>query len=207
MKPVLIAGSNTTMVDCYYGNLKGIKDEEIIDNHRSHIKYLMDGGVDFILNETFSQFKEVEIVSQLCNKEGIPYVMSLYCDDNLKLLSGETVAETIEMIEKYNPMAISFNCVKYSTMRKILNEVKLKKLLWGCYINCGDEKMQEIYASMDGEVDVHILDVAVSPDELKNFTHEIIEKQNLQPCFVGSCCCSNHEHTKKLKELIMRVYN
>lgn len=201
-RPVLIAGSNTTMVDCYYGVLSDIKDSEIFENHRTHIRYLMEAGVDFILNETFSHLREVEIVCKMCFDEKIPYVMSLYCDENLKLLSGDHVSEAINAAKKYGALAVSFNCVKYSTMKRITKEIDLKSLLWGCYINCGDEKMQEIYAELDGNVDVHLLDMAISPEELKGFTKEIIENMKLQPCFVGSCCCSNWEHTKKLKELL-----
>lgn len=197
--PVLIAGSNSSMVHCYAGNLKDIKDEEIIENHTKHIEYLMKAGVDFILNETFSQIKEIEITSQICTKQGIPYIISLYCDENLNLISGEKVLEALEVIKKYNPLAISFNCVKYSTMKKILKEIDLKDLLWGLYINCGDEKMQENYVAMGGKVEMNMLDIVVSPENLVNFTNEIIQTQKLRPSFVGTCCCSNHEHTEKLK--------
>lgn len=200
-KPILIAGSNATMSHSYYGDLKGIKDEEIYENHKTHIDCLLKAGVDFILNETFSQLNEIEIVCKMCHAENIPYVVSLYCQDDLKLLSGENLSEAIEIIKKYNPMAISFNCVKYSTMKKILKEIDLKELLWGCYINCGEEKMQEKYAVMGEKVVLSILENAVTPDDLKNFIQEIIETYKLKPCFIGSCCCSNHEHTKKLKEL------
>ena len=200
-RPVMIAGSNTTMVDCYYGILKDIKDEEIYSNHQIHMENLMKSGCDFILNETFGHLREIEIVCDICHKNNIPQVMSLYCDESLRMLSGEHVKEVIEVVKKYKPLAISFNCIKYSTMRKILLEVDLKQMLWGCYINCGDEKMQETYAQLDGEVDVHVLDFAVSPEELKTFVDGVCKGQQLRPGFIGSCCCSNPEHTKKIMEL------
>lgn len=200
-KPVLIAGSNTTMVDCYYGILKDIKDEEIVTNHKTHMEFLMNEGVDFILNETFGHLREIKIVCEICQENNIPYVMSIYCDENLKLLSGEPLVEAIELIKKYNPMAISFNCIKYSTMKRILKEINLKELVWGCYVNCGDEKMQDIYAELDGDVEASVLDFKVSPDELKSFIEGIVKDQKLKPGFIGSCCCSNEHHTKKLLEL------
>ena len=201
LKPVLIAGSNTTMVDCYYGVLEGIKDEEIYENHQSHIKNLMSAGVDFILNETFGHLREIEIVCDICQKNKIPYVLSIYCDENLKLLSGETLSETLELIKKFNPLAISFNCIKYSTLIRILKDLNLKEIVWGCYVNCGNENMQETYAKLDGEVEGSLLDYAVSPEELKKLVEQIIFTEKLRPGFIGSCCCSNPDHTKKISEI------
>jgi len=199
--PVFIAGSNTTMVDCYYGILKDIKDEEIYSNHQIHMENLMKSGCDFVINETFGHLREIEIVCDICQKNNIPQVMSLYCDENLKLLSGEPLKEVLEIVQKYKPLAVSFNCIKYSTMRKILMEINLNEMNWGCYINCGDEKMQETYAQLDGEVDVHILDFAVSPEELKTFVTGICKEHKFRPGFMGSCCCSNPDHTAKILEI------
>lgn len=201
--PVLIAGSNTTMVDCYYGILKDIKDEVIYSNHQVHMENLLKAGCDFILNETFGHLREIEIVCDICQKKNIPQVISLYCDENLRMLSGEPLQEVIDIVKKYKPLAISFNCIKYSTMKKILREVKLREMVWGCYINCGDEKMQETYAQLDGEVDAHVLDFAISPEELKTFVEDVCIQQKLKPGFIGSCCCSYPAHTAKIQELFM----
>lgn len=200
-KPILIAGSNATMVQCYTGNLKDITEEEIYENHEPHIKSLMKAGADFIMNETFGHLKEIKIVCEICKNNNIPFVISLYCDEKLELFSGESLQEGIEIIKKYSPMAIGFNCVKYSTMKKIVNEINLKELVWGFYMNCGDEKMQEIYKQKDGKVDFNLLDVKVTAEELKEFSEDIIKKKKLRPAFIGSCCCSNSEHTRKLVEI------
>ena len=204
--PVLIAGSNTTMVDCYYGILKDIKDEEIYENHQAHMQNLMKEGCDFILNETFGHLREIKIVCEICQKLKIPSVMSIYCDENLKLLSGESLQEALDIIKQYGLLAVSFNCIKYSTMKKIISDIDLKNMIWGCYINCGDEKMQETYAKLDGEVEVSVLDFAVSPDELKKFSEDIVNTYKLKPGFIGSCCCSNPEHTKKLLEIFQEKF-
>ena len=206
LKPVLIAGSNATMSRCYYSSIKNLKDEEIYENHLCHIKSLMNSGVDFVLNETFGHLNEIRIVCDICKTNKIPYVMSIYCDENLKLLTGESVIEAIEVVKKYDPLAISFNCVKYSTMNRILNEVNLKDLNWGCYINCGDESMQENYSKLNGELvdHVNVLDFAVSPEELTQFYDKIVKEKGLNPGFFGSCCCSNPDHTKKLTERFLK---
>lgn len=201
IKPILIAGSNTTMIRCYVGDLTGISDEEIYENHKQHMENLMNSGSDFILNETFGHLREIRIVCEVSQKLGIPFVISLYCEDNLTMRSGEPLQEVVDFVKKFNPLAIGFNCIKYSTMKKIIKEINLRDIVWGCYINCGDENMQETYAAMKGKVGVEVLDFAVSPDDLKKFTEEIILVKNLRPAFVGSCCCSNPDHTKKLAEI------
>ena len=202
LKPVFIAGSNSPMEHCYFGDVDSIKDEEIYENHYNHMKSLMNAGVDFILNETFGILREILIVCEICNKNEFPFVISLYCDENLKLLSGENIIDAIELLKKYCPLAISFNCVKYSVMKKIVKEIDLKELVWGCYINCGDEKMQENFVKLNGKVEGSgVLDFSVSPQELKTFSEDIIKLHKARPAFLGSCCCSNPEHTKKIAEI------
>lgn len=51
------------------------------------------------------------------------------------------------MAEKFNPLAISFNCIFLTEMKKILDLVDMKKLKfpWGCYINCGFEEFKKAY--------------------------------------------------------------
>ena len=90
---------------------------------------------------------EIEIISEICTEQNIPYIISLYCDENLNLLSGEPIEEGIKMAEKYNPLAISFNCIFLKEMQQILERVEMKSLKfpWGCYINCGFEDFKKAY--------------------------------------------------------------
>jgi len=201
--PVLIAGSNATMSKSYFTSMGGVKDEEIRANHETHIENLIKAGVDFILNETFSHLKEIIIVCEICQSKKIPFVISIYCDENLKLLSQEPLIEAIEVIKKFNAMAISFNCISYSTMKRITEEIDLTKLIWGCYINCGNEKTYEAFKNTKEKVESMLLKDSLSPKELQNFTEELMNKK-LRPGFIGSCCCSNPNHTQNLFELISK---
>ena len=202
--PVLIAGSNTTMVDCYVGDISKHSDEEIYVNHEEHINHLISNGVDFILNETLGFYREIIIICKICSSKNIPFIISFYCDSDLKLLSGENLIDAVEEVKKYNPMAISFNCIKYSSLSKIINTFNLADYPWGCYVNCGDEDMQEKFSEHDGEVEgTHVLDVKITPDQLASFA-DLVRKKGLRPAFIGSCCCSTPEHTKRLKEIIER---
>jgi hypothetical protein len=55
----------------------------------------------------------------------------------------------IKMAEKYNPLAISFNCIFIKEMNKILKRINLKDLKypWGCYVNCGFEDFKKAFTN------------------------------------------------------------
>ena len=131
-KKVLIAGSNTAAEDCYQAERK-ISYKRLTLNHHKHINLLFDSGADFILNETFSHLDEILIVCKYCSKNMLPYVISLYFDGNLRLLSGEKLSEAVEMINDFAPLAIGFNCIKPSLFSKV-NLKSVGKINWGAYL-------------------------------------------------------------------------
>ncbi len=105
---VFIAGSNAPAEDCYQKEVT-LSKNEIEYNHKKHIELLWENGVDFILNETQSHLEEIEIICKYCSDNDINYMVSIFFDDELKLLSGEHLLEAIELIKNYSPIAIGFN--------------------------------------------------------------------------------------------------
>ncbi len=91
-QPILIAGSNPPAEDCYQQIRKATK-KELELNHCNHIECLIDNRCHFVLNETQSHFDEIKIICKFCFKNKIPFIISLYIDNNLKFLSGESVSE------------------------------------------------------------------------------------------------------------------
>ena len=89
-KKVLIAGSNAPAEDCYQ-EIRKLSHYELEINHKNHIDLLIDNGVDFVLNETQSHFDELQIICDHCDRNNIPYVVSLYVLDSLRILSGESL--------------------------------------------------------------------------------------------------------------------
>ena len=109
--PVFIAGSNPPAEDCYQVKRK-VSSKELETNHHKHIELLMDSGCHFILNETQTQFDEIKVICSYCCKNNIPYIMSIFFNENFKLYSGENVSDVINYILDYSPIAIGINCVK-----------------------------------------------------------------------------------------------
>lgn len=182
---VLIAGSNAPAEDCYQVESKLTK-EEYYRNHEAHIKELFHNHCHFILNETQSHYNEIEIVSSICMKEKIPFVVSIFFDDNFRLLSGETVDKAIQNILQYEPLAIGFNCIRPETFLKFIITQQLD-FNWGVYMNCGNGKLSD-----------EIINPGISPADYKEIVKRVLV---YNPSFIGGCCGTTPEHIKKIKEI------
>jgi len=184
--PVLIAGSNPPAEDCYQKEVKLTK-HDYYWNHELHIKKLYLSGCHFILNETQSHLEEIEKISSICSKEEIPFVMSLFFDDNYNLLSGESIDEAIEVILHYNPLAIGFNCIRPETFLTFIAN-RYFHFNWGTYLNCGS-----------GELTDSDITTGITPDEYKRVIRQIL---SYNPSFIGGCCGTTPAHIRKIKELL-----
>ncbi len=189
--PVFIAGSNAPAEDCYQKQ-RTISKRELQLNHRNHIDLLIDSGVDFILNETHSHFDEIEIICKHCSRNKIPYVMSLYLDENLKLLSGESLSKALKFIWEHEPLAVGINCITLNDFSKVFKSVNIKSN-WGFYLNCGSGKPTDADISC-----------GVSPEFYAGVVKNYLQ---WQPSFIGSCCGSSPEHIKAIKRVLDEKYN
>ena len=183
---VIIAGSNPPAEDCYQKK-RTLSNDEIENNHKAHIDLLIKYGSDFILNETQSQLDEIEIICKYCYSNKIQYVLSLYVNEELKILSGEDVKDVIDFILNYKPLAIGFNCTTISTFLDIYRNIELD-FSWGMYLNCGDGSFSNVN-----------IKCGVSPTEYAQIIKNILDNS---PLFVGACCGSSPEHIKKLKVML-----
>ena len=184
--PVLIAGSNAPAEDCYQAE-RTVSKRELEQNHKKHIDLLMENGVHFILNETHSHFDEIFIISNYCDKRNIPYAISLFFTDNLKLLSGEKLSEILRFLNDSNALAVGFNCILPSTMDKAKNKITFPEN-WGLYLNCGDGSFTD--------VDIKC---GVSPEIYSDIIKEYLR---YSPSYIGSCCGSSPEHIKEIKKIL-----
>lgn len=187
---IVLAGCNAPAEDCYQ-NKRKLGSKELRSNHEKHIEFLYDAGVDVIWNETFSHKDEIEIVSDFCLYNNIPYTLNLFITTDLRILSGEEVINIIEYISDKNPVCIGINCVSPETYNIFAQRYSMKTK-WGFYLNCGGGSFTDISIS-----------TGVSPINYKSFVKHYLSDN---PFFIGSCCGSTPEHTKKLKELILEVY-
>lgn len=186
---VIIAGSNAPAEDCYQKE-RTISKFDLEYNHKKHIELLYKYGCDIIWNETQSHLDEIELICKFCCENSIPYSVNLFFDESLKILSGESIVDTVSLIESYSPQVIGFNCVKPELFKKYLDNFSLPKR-FGFYFNCG----------LVG-VDSSEIVCGFSPQD---YVREIEKFIELKPVFVGSCCGSNCAHTKSIKEYLNEI--
>ena len=183
---IFIAGSNPPAEECYQSE-RLISNKILEQNHHNHIDLLMNSGVDFILNETFSHLDEIIIVCNYCSSENIPYTISLYLNNELRLLSGETLKDSLNLIKKHNPFAIGLNCISPEHFEKAFKSMDLN-YNWGFYLNCGFD-----------EHHVSEIKCRVAPKTYGEIVKKYIE---YQPSFIGACCGSSPEHIKAIKRIL-----
>ncbi len=185
--PVFVAGSNAPAEDCYQKERK-ISLAKIRYNHAEHIDLLMEAGCNFILNETQSHLEEIKIISQYCSGKSIPFIMSIFTDGNLRLLSGEKLLDVISIIQDFNPLAIGINCIKPETFLKFYKVCKME-FNWGAYLNAGA-----------GSYKNKKISTGIFPDEYALLIKNILVKN---PSFVGGCCGTTPDHIKHIKNLYL----
>ncbi len=189
-KDIIAAGSNAPAEDCYQKE-RTLSLQELEYNHKIHIELLWENDCDVIWNETQSHWDELEIICKFCNENSIPYIVSLYFNDDLKLLSGEDLYEAVQFAADFSPIAIGFNCIKPQVLKNYINQSVLPKT-WGFYFNCGP-----------GKVNDEIIYCGVEP---QNYIEDIKPLLELNPLFAGSCCGSTPSHTRAIKDLFDELY-
>jgi len=183
---VVMAGSNPPAEDCYQSE-RLINNKILELNHHNHIDLLINNGVEFILNETFSHLDEIIIVCNYCSSENIPYIISLYLNDEIRLLSGETLEDSLDLIKEHNPLAIGLNCISPEHFEKAFENMD-PNYNWGFYLNCGFD-----------EHHVNEIKCRVSPQTYGEIVERYLE---YQPSFIGACCGSSPEHIKAIKRIL-----
>lgn len=188
-KEVILAGSNPPAEDCYQTE-RTITNSELEKNHYEHISNLAEAGVDIIWNETHSHFDEIELICEFCHSNSLDYAINLFFTVDGKILSGEPIHEIANLINDYTPAAIGFNCISPNVMNSLsLEELKLNH--WGFYLNCGS-----------GNVTDAELKTGITPNQ---YVEEIQQLLHYNPVYIGSCCGSTPEHTRKIREAIFEL--
>ncbi len=187
---VLITGSMAPLEDCYSPDLVPL-DSELKKEHLEYAKNLKDGGVDFLLGETMISLREIKAICESAKKVGLSFAISFCCDKNGNLLSGEKLEDAVKLVEKYNPLFLSLNCMSLDLISKTLKKiVKITSL------------PVAVYAQGDGEP---------ADDEGWKFKgnnrQDIYSKYAKQwlkdgARIIGGCCGTNLDYIRKLVAIL-----
>lgn len=185
---ILVAGSNAPAEDCYNKERK-LSKEKLEYNHKNHIDLLVESGVSFILNETFGHLDEIKIVSDYCEKNNIPFVLSLFMNDDNKILSGHKLEEVYAFLSDKGPLAVTINCATIETYILLRNR---GFFFDGFYLNCGS-----------GNYSDKLIKTGISPSVYKDLAKHFSDRNQFM---LGACCGSGPNHIAELRTMLDELY-
>jgi homocysteine S-methyltransferase len=99
--------------------------------------------------------------------------------------------EVLQLISEYRPAAVGFNCIYDQTF----SNIDLTQLIdnFGFYLNCGAGSFKD-----------KNIRTGISP---QNYSLTILPYLEYNPMYIGSCCGSSPEHTRKIRDTIVEIYS
>jgi S-methylmethionine-dependent homocysteine/selenocysteine methylase len=190
----LIAGSMAPLEDCYQPVFE-IPPQVALAEHRQQARSLAAAGVDFLMVETMPTAAEAAIALRAAVETGMPATVGFVCaplqaGEPVCLLSGETLADAVAVVNDLGPAAVFVNCAPPPVIAAALHELReMTTLPLGAYANIdtsdegGGWTSDEQYT---GEV----------------YAERAREWLALGARVIGGCCGTNPAHTAALRRLI-----
>ncbi len=187
-KPRFVAGSISTLEDCYRPDLVP-SDDELRAEHSERIHHLIECGVDLILIETINTIREAVIMAKLATITGTPVVVSFVCGREGKILSGEALTEAANQLLPLGISVIGVNCGPTPNLAKPLAELQKA---------CGRDFPLIAYGNI-GYADEKVGWVNTDSENPKAYC----EHASHWPAkIIGGCCGTTPEHIAQLKSII-----
>jgi S-methylmethionine-dependent homocysteine/selenocysteine methylase len=183
--PKFIAGSISTLEDCYEPNLVP-PDDSLRAEHSERVQHLLESGVDFFLIETINTIREALAITKLAVNTGLPVVVSFVCNQDGKILSGETLTEAARQLLSLGISAIGVNCGPTSNLAKPLAELESA---------CGKDFPLIAYGNI-GYADEKVGWVNTDSENPKAYCEHAI---HWNAKIIGGCCGTTPEHIHQLK--------
>ncbi|MBI5965987.1 MAG: homocysteine S-methyltransferase family protein [Chloroflexi bacterium] len=187
-KPRFVAGSISTLEDCYRPDLVP-PDDELRAEHSERVHHLIECGVDLILIETINTIREAVIMAKLASITGTPVVVSFVCDRDGKLLSGETLTDAAAQLLPLGICAIGVNCGPTPNLAKPLTELQSA---------CGKDFPLIAYGNI-GYADDEVGWINTDSENPKAYCDHA---SHWPVKIVGGCCGTSPEHITELKSAL-----
>jgi methionine synthase I (cobalamin-dependent) len=184
-RPRFVAGSISTLEDCYRPDLVP-PDDELRAEHSERVHHLIECGVDFILVETINSIREAAVMAKLAVITGAPVVVSFVCDKEGKILSGETLSDGARELLPLGISAIGVNCGPTPNLAKPLAELQAA---------CGKDFPLIAYGNI-GYADDKVGWVNTDSEDPKAYCEHAIR---WPARIVGGCCGTTPEHIAAIR--------
>lgn len=187
----LIAGSVGPVGEIPYNS--GIEESDIIEILSEQIIALKEGGADFIMFETISSLRDLELALKAINKvNDIPYVLSLTVSRTGESSNGESLKKLLAVIKntQYKPTAIGVNCG--------LGPEALLSVIEKLLPLCSYPIIAQPNAGVPRSVDNRTIYLS-NPEYFTTYASRYV---NMGVRGVGGCCGTTPDHIKDLARSI-----
>lgn len=187
--PVFVAGSMGPLEDCYQPSR--VPDAEALDReHTEMARSLAAAGVDLIMVETINTAREAVAAARAALATGLPVLVSLVCDGEGKMLSGENPGRVAASLADIGVDGVLINCAPAPDLLRALRRIReVTDLPSGGYGNVGHADDEGGWVNTD----------AVDP---KAYASHAATWLDAGARIIGSCCGTTPAHTKALRILI-----
>ncbi|MDP1714863.1 MAG: homocysteine S-methyltransferase family protein [Anaerolineales bacterium] len=187
-KPRFVAGSISTLEDCYRPDLVP-PDDELRGEHSERIHHLIECGVDLILIETINTIREAVSMAKLATITGTLVVVSFVCDREGKILSGESLTDAANQLLPLGISAIGVNCGPTPNLARPLAELQNA---------CGKDFPLIAYGNI-GYSDEKVGWVNTDSENPKAYCEHAI---HWPAKIIGGCCGTTPEHIEQLRNAV-----
>ena len=187
---IIIAGSITTIEDCYKPEL--FPGKKIAEDHYNDIINQMDsGGIKLLLFETMGNIDEIKVVLEILKSKPMDVWLSLILKNEFNLLDGSSLKEAINLINKYNVKTLLNNCNQLNSNFNGIDYLRSNwKGKWGIYPNLGiTEYGNDYFIRLDKNI----------------FTSKIKTILQKKPDVIGLCCGSTINDIKLVKQIMEEI--
>jgi S-methylmethionine-dependent homocysteine/selenocysteine methylase len=119
-----VAGSLSAFEDCYRPDLVPPADE-CLDEHSERIQHVLESGVDLLLIETMNSIREAVIAAKIATDTGLPTWVTFVCNEEGRILSGESLTNAAEKLMPLGVKAMGVNCMPAHTLAHPLTELRV----------------------------------------------------------------------------------
>jgi S-methylmethionine-dependent homocysteine/selenocysteine methylase len=186
---IRIAGSIAPLEDCYSPEMVPKEDGARLE-HEALATWLTESGVDLILIETMNTIAEARAALRAVkDTSDLEVWVSLACRADGKILSGESIRETVAALLPLEPSALLVNCTdSSSTTQAVAELVEHSTVPVGAYANMGRAESSLGWEFID----------EFSPERYAACVEEWV---HMGASIVGGCCGTTPSHIRALSDL------
>jgi len=183
-----ILGSIAPLEDCY--KPKHFPGRDVALSEFAQLgQWMMETEVDILILETMNSIEETEAGICALKNINLPLWVSFVLKDEKHLLSGDRLADALNMLNNFQIEMVLLNCSPLDrTVRAVDAVVDNWSDNWGIYPNLGQGE-----PSPDGCITEY--------ESMEKYLLVIKHALNRGASVVGGCCGSSYEHIAEIKKL------